>query len=138
MTIGPRLKDAEYDSLALLLAAYESHSYGKGYGVILSDSQGLKRLNKLGRRVAYRCDRWGKPQLRKNQDLHKTRKRAHISSRKCNCPFIIKAQELSSSKWRGLILEAYYNHMPSIKVTSHPSYQKHNLKSNKEAKALVY
>jgi hypothetical protein len=67
MTIGPRLKDAEYDSLALLLAAYESHSYDKGYGVVLADSQGLKRPNKLGRRVAYRCDWWGSHSLERTR-----------------------------------------------------------------------
>jgi hypothetical protein len=56
-TIGPRLKDAEYPSQAALFAVYESYSYDKGYGVVLADSKGLKRPNKAGRRVVYRCDR---------------------------------------------------------------------------------
>ena len=55
--IGPRLPDAEYDSYALLHAAYESYAYNRGYGVVLADSKGLNRPNKLGRRVVYRCDR---------------------------------------------------------------------------------
>ena len=56
-TIGPRLKDAEYDSQAALFAAYESYSYDKGYSVVLADSKGLKKPNKVRRRVVYRCDR---------------------------------------------------------------------------------
>ncbi len=55
--IGPRVPDATYDSDALLFTAYESHSYNRGYGVVLVDSKGLNRLNKLGRRVIYLCDR---------------------------------------------------------------------------------
>jgi hypothetical protein len=50
-TISPRLPDAEYPSLPSLLATYESHSYGKGYGVVLADSGGMKKPNKLGRRM---------------------------------------------------------------------------------------
>jgi hypothetical protein len=56
-TIGPRFKDTEYDSQAALFAAYESYLYDKGYSVVLADSKGLKRPNKIGRRVVYRCDR---------------------------------------------------------------------------------
>ena len=55
--IGPRLLDTEYPSLLTLLAAYESYSYSEGYGVVLADSLGMKRPNKLGKRVVYRCDR---------------------------------------------------------------------------------
>ncbi|KAI1000983.1 hypothetical protein K3495_g7213 [Podosphaera aphanis] len=34
--IGDPLPDAEYDSLDRLLAAHQSHAYGKGYGVVLN------------------------------------------------------------------------------------------------------
>jgi hypothetical protein len=89
--ISPRLLDAEYDSYALLYAAYKSHAYNRGYGVVLADSKGLNRPNKLGKRVVYRCDRWGKGQARRNLDLHKSRKRANTGNRKCNCLFMIEA-----------------------------------------------
>jgi hypothetical protein len=56
-TIGPRLLNTEYPSLLTLLAAYESYSYSEGYSVILADSLEIKRPNKLGRRVVYRCNR---------------------------------------------------------------------------------
>ncbi|KAI0996136.1 hypothetical protein K3495_g12045 [Podosphaera aphanis] len=36
MEIGDPLPDAEYESLEHLLAAYQSHAYGKGYKVVLN------------------------------------------------------------------------------------------------------
>jgi hypothetical protein len=88
---GSSLKDAKYPILAALLAAYKSHSYGRGYGVVKANSSRIKKPNKLGRRTIYQYDRWGKPQIRKKKEIYSSRKRANIGSRKCNCPFIIKA-----------------------------------------------
>jgi hypothetical protein len=136
-TIGPRLLNTEYPSLLTLLAAYKSHSYSEGYGVVLVDSLRMKRPNKLGRRVVYRCDRWGKPQIRKKKDVYKSRKRANTGSRKCNCPFLIKAQELPFSQWRGSTKIEHHNHNPSNEVTSYPSHRKRALESNEDATALI-
>ncbi|KAI0992279.1 hypothetical protein K3495_g15907, partial [Podosphaera aphanis] len=61
--IGDPLLDAEYESLERLLAAYQSHAYGrKGSG-------------------------------RKKKDLHPSKERKNTGSRKTNCPFRIIAQE---------------------------------------------
>jgi hypothetical protein len=125
--IGEPLPDATYDSLPELLQAYQSHSYGRGYGVVLADSKGMNKPNKLGRRSVYRCDRWGKPQNRKNPDMHASRKRAGTGSRKCNCPFMIEAQELPAGTWRGRIIEKYHNHQGTEQVTSHPVHRRRRL-----------
>ena len=53
---GSSLKDAKYPTLAALLAAYKSHSYGRGYGVVKANSSRIKKPNKLGRRTIYWCD----------------------------------------------------------------------------------
>jgi hypothetical protein len=84
--IGPCLLDTEYPSLLTLLAAYESHSYSEGYSVVLADSLRMKRPNKLSKRVIYRCDCWGKLQIRKKKDVHESRKRANTGSKKCSYP----------------------------------------------------
>ena len=109
-TIGPRLPDAEYLLLPSLLAMYKSYLYRKGYSIMLADNRDMKKPNKLGRRTIYRCDRWRKPQDRKNKNLYLSRKRIYIGSRKYNCPFLIEAQELPSGKWRGRILEENHNY----------------------------
>ena len=49
--IGEPLPDATYTTDEELAQAYVSHSYDHGYGVVLADSQGMKRPNKLGRAV---------------------------------------------------------------------------------------
>ncbi|KAI0999240.1 hypothetical protein K3495_g8957 [Podosphaera aphanis] len=58
--IGDPLPDAEYESLERLLAAYQSHAYGKGYGVVLNAKNKLKE----GQRIIYMCDSGGKAQDR--------------------------------------------------------------------------
>jgi hypothetical protein len=135
--IGPCLLDTEYPSLLTLLAAYESHSYSEGYSVVLADSLRMKRPNKLSKRVIYRCDCWGKLQIRKKKDVHESRKRANTGSKKCNCPFLIEAQELPSGQWRGSTKIEHYNHDPSNEVTSYPSHRKRALESNEDATALI-
>jgi hypothetical protein len=125
--IGEPLPDTTYASLPELLAAYQPHSYGRGYGVVLADSRGMNKPNKLGRRCVYRCDRWGKPQNRKNPDMHASRKRAGTGSRRCNYPFMIEAQELPESTWRGRIIEEYHNHQGTEHVTSHPVHRHRRL-----------
>ena len=49
--IGEPLPDATYTTDEELAQAYVSHSYDRGYGVVLADSQGMKRPNKLGRAI---------------------------------------------------------------------------------------
>ena len=55
--IGEPLPDTTYTTDEELAQAYISYSYNLGYSVVLADSQGMKRPNKLGRRKVYRCDR---------------------------------------------------------------------------------
>ncbi|KAI0995769.1 hypothetical protein K3495_g12411 [Podosphaera aphanis] len=58
---GDPLPDAEYESLERLLAAYQSHAYGKGYGVVLN----AKNKNKKGQRIMHICDKGRKAQDQK-------------------------------------------------------------------------
>jgi hypothetical protein len=104
---------------------------------VLGDSAGMNRPNRMGRRVVYRCDRWGKPQIRKKEDIYESRKRANTGSRKCNCPFLIEAQELPSGQWRGRMKVEFHNHDPSDQVTSYPSHRKRALEGNEEAQATI-
>jgi hypothetical protein len=58
--IGEPLPSTFYPSREALLEAYQSHALGKGYAIVLADSAGINRPNQIGRRVVYKCDRWGK------------------------------------------------------------------------------
>ncbi|KAI0999282.1 hypothetical protein K3495_g8918 [Podosphaera aphanis] len=130
--IGDPLPDAECESLERLLAAYQSHAYGKGYGVVLN----AKNKNKEGQCIIYMCDKGGKAQDRKKKDLHPSKKRKNTDSRKTNCPFRTIAQEKAVG-WRGYILEEHHNHEPSDDPIAHPSNCTKRLDINQEAKAPV-
>jgi hypothetical protein len=69
--------------------------------------------------------------------MHKSRKRANTGSRKCNCPFMIEAQEHPTGKWRGRVLVEYHNHDPSAEATSHPSHRQSTLVANKDIQAML-
>ncbi len=45
------LPKATYSALSELIRAYELNAESKGYGIVQADSQGMLRLNELGRRV---------------------------------------------------------------------------------------
>ncbi|KAI1005240.1 hypothetical protein K3495_g2979 [Podosphaera aphanis] len=47
MNIGDPLPDAYYESLERLLAAYQSHVFGRGYGVVLN----AKKKSKEDKRI---------------------------------------------------------------------------------------
>jgi hypothetical protein len=127
--IGELLPEAMYDGLPQLMNAYVSHSYNRGYGVVL----GYKgKVNKLGNRTIYWCDRSGKPRDRKNKNLDPSRKRANTGSRCCDCPFKIEAQELPGGRWRGRVLNEYHNHTASEETTSHPAHRKGRLDNDGE------
>ncbi|KAI0996833.1 hypothetical protein K3495_g11349 [Podosphaera aphanis] len=130
--IGDPLPDTEYESLERLLAAYQSHAHGKGYGVVLNAKNKIKE----GQRIIYICDKGGKAQDRKKKDLHPSKKRKNTGSRKTNCPSQIIAQEKAVG-WRGYILEEHHNHEPSDDPIAHPSNRTKRLDINHEAKVLV-
>ncbi|KAI0998776.1 hypothetical protein K3495_g9420 [Podosphaera aphanis] len=118
------LPDAEYESLERLLAAYQSHAYGKGYGVVLN----AKKQNKEGQRTIHMCDKRGKAQNLPSQK--------NTGSRKTNCSFRIVAQEKAFG-WRGYILEEHHNHEPSDDLIAHPSNRTKRLDINQEARVFV-
>ncbi|RKF82473.1 hypothetical protein GcC1_014034, partial [Golovinomyces cichoracearum] len=86
------------------------------------------------KRTVLTCDRSGKAQERKNQDLHES-KRRKTKSRACECPFRIKAQELqleSNSCWAGRIMHEWHNHPATLETTSHPSHRRGALTNEAE------
>lgn len=124
--------DAENESLERLLAAYQSHTYGKGYGIVLN----TKKKNMEGQRIIYMCDKGGKAQDRKKEGLDPSKKRKYTGSRKTNCPFWITAQEKAVG-WRGYILEEHHNHELSDDPIAHPSNRTKRLDTNQEEKVFV-
>ena len=122
--LGDPLPDALYPSCEALQAAYQQHAYNKGYAIVTVDSKGLERPNKQGRRVVYGCDRWGVFKSKKQEGIHESRKRANTSTRKCNCPFRIEAQELANKEWQGKLLVLHHNHTGTLETSSHPAHRR--------------
>jgi hypothetical protein len=122
--IGEPLPSTFYPSREALLEAYQSHALGKGYAIVLADSAGINRPNQIGRRVVYKCDRWGKYITKKAEEIHPS-KRRNVKSRKTGCKFAIEAQEhISDGRWKGSILHEDHNHGPSEEITSHPAHRR--------------
>ncbi|KAI1000954.1 hypothetical protein K3495_g7244 [Podosphaera aphanis] len=47
MMIGDPLSEAEYESIERLLAAYQSHAYGKGYVVVLNAKNKIEENQRI-------------------------------------------------------------------------------------------
>jgi hypothetical protein len=93
--LGEPLPDAVYKTANAVLQAYRDHAYNRGYRVVL---EYYAHKNKEGQKTIYMCDRGGKPRDQKNPDLHDSKKRPNVGTRKTNCPFRVVAQEQQDSR----------------------------------------
>ncbi|MGI4816711.1 MAG: hypothetical protein ACRYE7_01875 [Janthinobacterium lividum] len=132
--LGPSIStELEYDSYDDCYQAFQAHCAPHGYSI----RKRVMNQGKNGATVYYVCDREGLYRDRKNPDLHPSKRRKNVGSRKCGCQFTIIAAELPSKQWKISYKNEEHNHEASDGRVNHPAHRTKTLSLNQSASEIV-